>query len=82
MRTNEETLAELRVAKSELLTGNTNGNVYLQISPGAALILTDRSIAINQVSNHIQALMNADNINHRTVPNGRDPGIFNNANDE
>lgn len=71
MRTKEETLAELRVAKSELLTGNLNGNVYLQVSPGAALVLTDRSVAINQVSHQIQALMNAGNINEKILQEGR-----------
>ena len=71
MRTKEETLAELRVAKSELLTGYLNGNVYLQVSPGAALVLTDRSVAINQVSHQIQALMNAGNINEKILQEGR-----------
>jgi hypothetical protein len=82
MRTKEETLAELRVAKSELLTGNTNGNVYLQVSPGAALVLTDRTVAINQVSHQIQALMNAGNVNEKIPQKGKKVKNMINTGDE
>jgi hypothetical protein len=60
MKTTEDQLEALRVAQAELLSGNTDGNVYIQVSPGAAMFLTDRTLAVNQVSNQIRSVMKGD----------------------
>jgi hypothetical protein len=60
MKTTEAQLEALRVAQAELLSGDTNGNVYIQASPGAAMILTDRTLAVTKVSDQIRSLMKGD----------------------
>ena len=60
MKTTENQLEALRVAHAELLSGNTDGDVYIQASPGAAMYLTDRTLAVNQVSNQIRSVMKGD----------------------
>lgn len=45
----------LRVAQSELASGSTKGEVYLQASPGAVMFLTERSVAQVKVASQIQA---------------------------
>lgn len=44
------TLEELRVADQELSSGNVQGRVFVQISPGAVAFLTDRPVAQARVS--------------------------------
>jgi len=39
------TVQELRVADQELHTGNRNGRVFTQLSPGAVAFLTERPVA-------------------------------------
>jgi hypothetical protein len=39
----------LRVSKSELTSGNQTGEVYVQLSKGAAFLLTERKDAIKFV---------------------------------
>ncbi len=39
----------LQVSKAELTSGNQQGEVYVQLSTGAAFLLTDRKDAINFV---------------------------------
>ena len=46
-------LERLRVAQGELCSGDTTGSVYTQISPGAAMFLTDRVVALESVSKEI-----------------------------
>ena len=41
---------ELRVAQSELVSGNTNGQVFMRLSPGAVAFVTDRSDAQDRVA--------------------------------
>jgi hypothetical protein len=53
-------LEALRVAQAELVSGNTNGSVYLQASPGAAAFLTDRTVAIEVISEGIRSTIEAD----------------------
>ena len=65
---NEKLLEEYRVAQAELSSGNTNGNVYMQLSPGAGLFLTDRIIAVENISNRIRSICNdgvMDYLNHQ-----------------
>jgi hypothetical protein len=59
-KTSEDHLEALRVAQAELLSGNTNGDVFLQASPGAAMFLTDRTLAVNHVTNQIRTIMTGD----------------------
>jgi hypothetical protein len=40
---------ELQVAKGELTSGNTTGEVYVQSSKGAAFLLADREKTIEEV---------------------------------
>jgi hypothetical protein len=47
-------LEELRVAQAELCSGDTGGRVYTQVSKGAVLLLTDRTLALQQVSRKIR----------------------------
>jgi len=56
----EAKLEALRVAQTELCSGDTNGSVYVQLSPGAAMFLTDRSLAVEQVSKDIRGIIAAD----------------------
>jgi len=48
------TLNILRVAKSELTSGNTSGRCYVQPSAGAAFFLTDRHDAVNDIGREIR----------------------------
>jgi len=43
----------LRVAKSELISGDTSGRCYVQQSAGAAFFLTDRRDAIKNIEKAI-----------------------------
>lgn len=42
-------LNELRVAKQELISGNTKGNVYIKLSKSAVAIPIDRTIAKTRI---------------------------------
>ena len=53
-------IESLRVAQAELCSGDTSGAVYLQLSPGSVIHLTDRSLAIDLVSRKIQETIRAD----------------------
>ena len=46
-------LEALRVAQGELCSGDTTGSVYVQLSPGAVLVQTDRSVALANVARAI-----------------------------
>ena len=50
----EGKITELRVAQSELVSGDTNGKVFLQMSKGAVGLLVDRSVAHAQVSTDLR----------------------------
>ena len=60
MRMNEkqiqQRLQELRVAKSELTSGDTTGLVYVRTSPGAAFIVSTRMDALQKVQDEITEL--------------------------
>lgn len=47
-------LEVLRVTDQELASGNTQGKVYVQLSPGAAAILVDRPVAQARVSRQLR----------------------------
>ena len=55
-------LEALRVAQAELCSGNTNGAVYIQLSPGAALFRTDRVATLEKVSKEIQRVIQRDEV--------------------
>lgn len=61
-------LEQLRVAQGELCIGNTDGAVFVQLSPGAAMFLTDRAVALDQVSMKIRNTIDADHRNDDTKP--------------
>eukprot|EP00545_Synedropsis_sp_CCMP1620_P006560 CAMPEP_0119013410 /NCGR_PEP_ID=MMETSP1176-20130426/8438_1 /TAXON_ID=265551 /ORGANISM="Synedropsis recta cf, Strain CCMP1620" /LENGTH=73 /DNA_ID=CAMNT_0006966501 /DNA_START=67 /DNA_END=288 /DNA_ORIENTATION=- len=58
----EMKLEALRVAQGELCSGNMSGSVYMQLSPGAAAFLTDRTVAMESVSKGIRATIEADDL--------------------
>lgn len=47
----------LRVAQAELNAGNTSGKVFMQHSPGAAMILTERAAAKEAVASEIRQII-------------------------
>ena len=51
---NEIKVEELRVAQSELMSGNTSGEVYSQASKGAAFLIIERKDAIKKIEKQIQ----------------------------
>ncbi len=53
-------LEELRVAQAELSSGNTSGQVYHRLSPGAALLLSDRSLVQAKLAEQILKAVAAD----------------------
>jgi hypothetical protein len=53
-------LERLRVAQGELCSGDTTGSVYTQLSPGSAMFLTDRFVAVANVSKEIRAVIEHD----------------------
>jgi hypothetical protein len=46
-------IQELQVAKSELTSGNTSGEIYIQTSKGSAFLMTERAKAIQEVDKMI-----------------------------
>ncbi|KAL7463752.1 hypothetical protein ACHAXS_004103 [Conticribra weissflogii] len=55
-QTIQHQIQELKVAKSELTSGDTSGLVYKQSSPGAAFFVTPRWKAIEGVQKKINEL--------------------------
>ena len=53
-------LERLRVAQAELCSGDTTGSVYTQLSPGAAMFLTDRAVALENVTKEIVVVIEHD----------------------
>jgi hypothetical protein len=51
---------ELRVADQELLSGNTRGKVFLQLSKGAVAFLTDRPVVQARVSRQLRENIEAE----------------------
>jgi hypothetical protein len=49
MSEGDDEIAALRVAQSELSSGNTSGNVYIRLSEGAVAFLTTRSNAKEEI---------------------------------
>lgn len=47
-------LEELRVAKTELSSGNSSGQTFLRYSPGSVAFLTDRSVVEARISRLLQ----------------------------
>ena len=47
-------LEALRVAQAELSSGDTSGKVFVQLSPGSAMFLKDRSEAKEKVASEIR----------------------------
>ena len=62
------TLAALRVAQAELCSGNTNGAVYIQLSPGAAMFRTDRVVALEKVSKEVSQVIQRDVMESAQTP--------------
>lgn len=52
----KQQLESLRVAQLELVSGNTSGNVFVQLSPGAVFFHTDRQNAKEKIRNDISKL--------------------------
>lgn len=55
-QTVEQQIQELTVAKSELISGDTSGLVYVRSSPGAAFFVTSRGKALEGVDSKIGEL--------------------------
>jgi hypothetical protein len=53
-------LEALRVAQAELCSGNTKGSVYVQLSPGAVMLQTDRVVIVEKVSIEILRAIQRD----------------------
>lgn len=53
-------LEALRVAQAELCSGNTKGSVYVQLSPGAVMIETDRVVILEKLSKEILQAIQRD----------------------
>ena len=53
----------LRVAQSELVSGDTGGKVFMRLSEGGVAFLTDRSKAQEQVSSQLRQAILADDSN-------------------
>lgn len=52
-------IGTLRVAQSELISGNTGGKVYIRLSEGSVAFLTPRDVAQSQVNAQLrQELLN------------------------
>ena len=51
---NSASIQALRVAQSELVSGDTSGKVFLRLSDGACAFLTDRSKAQDHISQQIR----------------------------
>jgi hypothetical protein len=51
---------ELRVADQELSSGNTKGQVFVQVSKGAVAFLTDRPVVQARVSRQLRASIEAE----------------------
>lgn len=47
-------IQELKVAQSELVSGDISGNVYIQNSPGAAFLPIDRNDALRTLDEKIR----------------------------
>ena len=61
-------ISELRVAQSELVSGNTSGKVFVRLSEGAVAFLTDRPKAQEQVSTKLRnALLQEGASNNATM---------------
>jgi hypothetical protein len=60
-------IGPLRVAQSELVSGDTSGKVFLRASPGAVAFLTDRSQAQAQISSQLRLALLKDT--PQKVPN-------------
>ena len=58
----ETKLEALRVAQAELCSGNTNGSIYMQLSHGVAMFLTDRTITLDKVSQGIRNAIEGDDM--------------------
>lgn len=50
-------LEALRVAQAELSGGDVSEKVFVQQSPGAAMFLTDRSVAKEKVASEIRQIV-------------------------
>jgi hypothetical protein len=50
-------LVALRVAQAELRSGDTSGKIFVQLSEGAAMFLTDRSVAQEKVASEIRTIV-------------------------
>ena len=46
----DDDIERLRVIQAELSTGNTSGQVFMQLSEGSAFLLTERSIVKEKVT--------------------------------
>ena len=55
--TDASRLEALRVAQAELSSGDTSGNVFVQLSPGSAMFLVARSAAQEEVASEIRQVL-------------------------
>jgi hypothetical protein len=62
------TLEALRVAQAELCSGNMNGAVYIQLSPGAAMFQTDRVVTLEKLSKEICQAIQRDGMKSAQNP--------------
>jgi hypothetical protein len=56
-----EAVTELRVAQSELVSGDKSGKVFVRLSEGAVAFLTDRPKAQEQVSTKLRHVLLQEN---------------------
>jgi len=65
----DKNIQVLRVADQELKAGDTSGKVFVQLSKGAAAILTDRPVAQARVSRQLRQAIATEPVsssNHQT----------------
>jgi len=70
-----ESINTLRVAQSELSSGNTSGRVFLRLSDGAAAFAVDRSVA----QDHVGADLRRALLNKSSLPQKKSSSSFKKA---
>jgi hypothetical protein len=63
IRQSTNTIEELRVADQELKSGNTQGKVFVQLSPGAVAFQQERPVVQARVSRLIHEKIERDKTN-------------------
>jgi hypothetical protein len=60
MSSSKPSIEELRVSQQELSSGNTKGQVFVQLSKGAVAFLTDRLVVQARVSRQLRERIDAE----------------------